>query len=37
MTTPYPSSVEEFMKLLQEKVDESLDFPPNNQVLDSPF
>lgn len=37
ITTAIPGNVEDFVKLLQEKLDERLETPPNNKTLDKPF
>lgn len=37
ITTPLPGRVEDFIKLLQEKLDEQLETPPTNQTIDRPF
>ncbi len=37
LTTPSPGSVEDFMKLLQEKLDEQLETPPVNETVARPF
>jgi hypothetical protein len=37
ITTPSPGKVEEFIKLLQEKLDEQLETPPTNQTIEGPF
>jgi len=36
-TTPSPGKVEDFMKLLQEKLDEQLETPPVNRTIERPF
>jgi hypothetical protein len=35
--TPSPGNVEDFIKLLQEKLDEQLETPPTNQTIERPF
>lgn len=37
ITTAVPGSVDDFVKLLQEKLDDRLETPPNNKTLDKPF
>lgn len=37
ITTPLPGRVEDFIKLLQEKLDEQLETPPTNQTIERPF
>lgn len=37
ITTPSPGKVEDFIKLLQEKLDEQLEAPPTNETIDRPF
>lgn len=37
ITTPSPGKVEDFMKLLQEKLDEQLETPPVNRTIERPF
>lgn len=37
ITTSSPGSVNDFMKLLQEKLDEQLETPPNNKTIEKPF
>jgi len=37
ITTPIPGKVEDFMKLLQEKLDEQLESPPVNKTIERPF
>jgi len=37
ITTPSPGRVEDFVGLLQEKLDEQLETPPSNQTLERPF
>jgi hypothetical protein len=37
ITTPLPGKVENFIKLLQEKLDEQLETPPVNETIDRPF
>jgi hypothetical protein len=37
ITTPLPGKVEDFIKLLQEKLDEQLETPPTNQTIERPF
>lgn len=37
ITTATPGNVDEFVKLLQEKIDEQLETPPNNKTLENPF
>ena len=37
ITTPRPGKIEEFMNLLQEKLDEQLETPPNNKTIERVF
>lgn len=37
ITTPSPGKVEDFVKLLQEKLDEHLETPPTNNTIERPF
>jgi len=37
ITTPSPGKVEDFIKLLQEKLDEQLETPPTNKTIERPF
>ncbi|GAB6068294.1 NotI family restriction endonuclease [Methylothermus subterraneus] len=37
ITTPSPGRMEDFIKLLQEKLDEQLETPPTNQTIERPF
>ena len=37
ITTSLPGNVAEFMKLLQEKLDEQLETPPTNKTIEKPF
>jgi len=37
ITTPLPGNVEDFMNILQEKLDEQLEIPPTNQTIQRPF
>jgi len=37
ITTPSPGRVEDFIKLLQEKLDEQLETPPINKTIERPF
>ena len=37
ITTPSPGKVEDFIKLLQEKLDEQLETPPVNKTIERPF
>ena len=37
ITTPLPGKVEDFIKLLQEKLDEQLETPPMNKTIERPF
>jgi len=37
ITTPSPGKVEDFMMLLQEKLDEQLETPPVNETIERPF
>jgi len=37
ITTPSPGKVEDFMKLLQEKLDEHLETPPVTKTIEKPF
>ncbi|WP_169239616.1 NotI family restriction endonuclease [Candidatus Roseilinea sp. NK_OTU-006] len=37
ITTPLPGRMEDFIRLLQEKLDEQLETPPTNQTIERPF
>lgn len=37
ITTPSPGRIDEFIKLLQEKLDEQLETPPINRTIEKPF
>ncbi len=37
ITTPSPGNVKDFIKLLQEKLDEQLETPPVNETIEKPF
>ena len=37
ITTPSPGKIEDFIKLLQEKLDEQLETPPENKTIERPF
>ena len=37
ITTPSPGKVEDFIRLLQEKLDEQLETPPVNETIERPF
>lgn len=37
ITTSSPGNIDDFMKLLQEKLDEQLETPPNNKIIEKPF
>lgn len=37
ITTPAPGRVEDFVKLLQERLDEKMETPPNNKTIEEPF
>jgi hypothetical protein len=37
ITKPLPGKIDEFMKILQNKLDEQLETPPNNKTIDKPF
>ena len=37
ITTAVPGNVDHFVRLLQEKLDEQLETPPNTKTLDKPF
>ncbi|MDR4653076.1 MAG: hypothetical protein MRJ52_11900 [Nitrosomonas sp.] len=37
ITTSTPGNMDDFLKLLQEKLDEQLETPPNNQIIEKPF
>ncbi|MGB5157588.1 NotI family restriction endonuclease [Desulfobacterium sp. N47] len=37
ITTPIPGSLDNFMKLLQEKLDDQLESPPINKTIERPF
>lgn len=36
-TTASPGNIDDFIKLLQEKLDEQLETPPNNKTIEKPF
>lgn len=37
ITTPSPGKINDFMRLLQEKLDEQLESPPTNRTIEKPF
>jgi hypothetical protein len=37
ITTPSPGKIDDFVKLLQEKLDEQLETPPVNRTIEKPF
>ena len=37
ITTPSPGKVKDFIKILQEKLDEQLETPPTNKIIENPF
>ena len=37
ITTPVPGTVNDFIRLLQEKLDEQLETPPTNKTIEKPF
>ena len=37
ITTPVPGDVDDFIEILQEKLDEQLETPPTNNVIEKPF
>ena len=37
ITTPAPGNVHDFIKLLQEKLDEQLEVPPTTKLIEKPF
>ena len=37
ITTPIPGKVDDFMKILQERLDEQLETPPTNKTIERPF
>lgn len=37
ITTPSPGKIDDFMKLLQERLDEQLETPPVNRTIEKPF
>jgi len=37
ITTPVPGKMDDFMKLLQERLDEQLETPPTNKTIEKPF
>ena len=37
ITSPLPGKIDDFLKLLQEKLDDQLDTPPNNKTIERPF
>ncbi len=37
ITTPSPGNVDDYIKLLQEKLEEQLETPPENRTIDKPF
>ena len=37
ITTSSPGNIDDFINLLQEKLDEQLETPPNNKIIEKPF
>ena len=37
LTTPVSGEMDNFVKLLQERLDEQLEAPPNNKTIEKPF
>jgi hypothetical protein len=37
ITTPVPGKINDFLKILQEKLDEQLETPPVNKTIERPF
>lgn len=37
ITTPSPGNINDFIKVLQEKLDEQFETPPNNKIIEEPF
>lgn len=37
ITTPVPGKIDDFMKLLQGRLDEQLETPPTNSTIEKPF
>lgn len=37
ITTPVPGKIDDFMKLLQEKLDEQIEIAPSNKTIEKPF
>jgi len=37
ITTPVPGSMNDFIKLLQERLDEQLETPPTNKTIEKPL
>ncbi|HJW85835.1 MAG TPA: NotI family restriction endonuclease [Candidatus Brocadiaceae bacterium] len=37
ITTSLPGNIDDFINLLQEKLDEQLETPPNNKIIEKPF
>ena len=37
ITTPMPGKIDDFVKLLQDKLDDQLETPPVNKTIDKPF
>jgi len=37
ITTPVPGNINDFVRLLQEKLDEQLETPPTNKTIERPF
>jgi len=37
ITTPDPGKIDDFLKLLQEKLDEQMETPPTNKMIEKPF
>lgn len=37
ITTPVPGKMDDFIQLLQERLDEQLETPPNNKTIEKPF
>ncbi len=37
ITTPVPGKIDDFLELLQEKLDEQIETPPNNKTIERSF
>jgi hypothetical protein len=37
ITTPFPGNIEDFIKLLQEKLDDQIETPPITKTIEKPF